>query len=61
MKSYAEGIEDAVKVFTRALFAIKKNDADGGLVYMSMETLIAALDAVQAEKRRLEKEDAAEG
>ncbi len=61
MKSYAEGIEDAVKVFTRALFAIKKNDADGGLVYMSMETLIAALDAVQAEKRRLEKEDTAEG
>ena len=61
MKSYAEGIEDAVKVFTRALFAIKKNDADGGLVYMSMETLIAALDAVQAEKRRLEKEYTAEG
>ena len=61
MKSYEEGIEDAVKVFTRALFAIKKNDADGGLVYMSIETLIAALDAVQAEKRRLEKEDTAEG
>ena len=61
MKSYEEGIEDAVKVFTRALFAIKKNDADGGLVYMSIETLIAALDAVQDEKRRLEKEDTAEG
>ena len=62
MKSYEEGIEQAQKVIERALENEKTlGDLKYCVVAMTTEGLRVVNQALQAEKRRLERENSHEG
>ena len=61
MKSYAERIEDAQKVITRALQAMGEGQVDGCLCYISTENALVISKALWVENRRLEKGNTHEG
>ena len=61
MKSYADRIEDAHKVITRALQAMSEDVTEGSLCYLSWENALTIDKALLDQKRRLERSKPPEG